>query len=239
AHLDAVIGTDISQQRDAVRAWIARSEPSKHGDPRLDGAHSVRNSVAKPPLDQASMTRIDGARRSISDATPASSISRSTPLPVPNPHDVSSVSSAILSAPNGTPLAVPRKEKSRAPLFAIIAVLVVVILAGGVYEMKHHADGATASAQRTSPESVGVVPLQVAPEPTTVAVTTTSTADKQDASVAVATPSETAAVAQPIDKGHRTTHGQHRPPPSATATQPPPASSGSAMPDDISHNPYR
>lgn len=29
AHLASVIGTDISQQRDAVRAWLARSEPSR------------------------------------------------------------------------------------------------------------------------------------------------------------------------------------------------------------------
>src|SRR6185312_14874139 len=31
SHLDAVLGTEISAQRDAVRAWLARSEPSKHG----------------------------------------------------------------------------------------------------------------------------------------------------------------------------------------------------------------
>ncbi len=239
AHLDAVIGTDISQQRDAVRAWIARSEPSKHGDPRLDGPHSGRNSVPKLPRDQASMTRIDGTRRSISDATPASAVSRSTPLPVPNPHDVSSVSSTILSAAGGTPLAVPRKEKSRAPLFAVIAVLVVVILAGGAYEMKHHRDGSTVATQSTVPESVHVVPPQVAPEPTALAATLTTTADSQDASIAAAMPSATAASAQATDKAPRTTRGRGHSSPSVTATPPPPATSSSAMPDDISHNPYR
>ena len=33
-HLEAVLGTEISAQRDVVRAWLARSEPSRHG---MDG----------------------------------------------------------------------------------------------------------------------------------------------------------------------------------------------------------
>ena len=50
--LQEVIGADLSQQRDAVRAWLARSEPSDSTGPRT-GPRS------KPILDSV-VTRVDG-----------------------------------------------------------------------------------------------------------------------------------------------------------------------------------
>jgi serine/threonine-protein kinase len=46
AHLDSVLGTDISQQRDAVRAWLARSEPSQRFS--MSGPQTTPQAVTKP-----------------------------------------------------------------------------------------------------------------------------------------------------------------------------------------------
>ena len=59
-HLEGVLGTDISAQRDAVRAWLARSEPSQRFDhvshvPGPPASHSgSHSSVSKPGVSSVS-----------------------------------------------------------------------------------------------------------------------------------------------------------------------------------------
>ena len=84
AYIEEVIGTDISQQRDAVRAWLARSEPSRNGLPKpSDSERDLQNE-----------TKVEGGRkREVSaplqpDIGSSSGVSRTpppsnTPLPAP------------------------------------------------------------------------------------------------------------------------------------------------------------
>ena len=248
AHLDSVIGTDISQQRDAVRAWLARSEPSKHGDPRLDGPNSARKSGPRLPQEQASLTRIEGSGRtskvvsdgkSQPDVATASPGSISSPLPVPNAlGEVSSVSSAILSV-TGTPEPPPPTfkippQKSRAPLVAIIVVLLLVIAGGGIFAMKK-IDTESAVAAKNPPTSS---PMPIATTPATAAATDLGQAsDRADSGVQAnaGASATTSTSAQPTgDHGPRISHGHGK---SSGASQG--AGASTAMPDDISHNPYR
>ena len=68
ACLQDVIGSDLTQQRDAVRAWLARSEPSNATGPR-----------SKPVLDSI-VTRVDGGSKSEpSSARRGNDTSRSSP----------------------------------------------------------------------------------------------------------------------------------------------------------------
>src|SRR5690606_21444012 len=94
------------QQRDAVRAWLARSEPSQ--------AH--RRSARPPPMVAESVTRIEGAREA-SESRPK----RRPAEPVTGPallgpsregERVSSVSSATLEADTAAALvAAPRRAR--------------------------------------------------------------------------------------------------------------------------------
>jgi serine/threonine-protein kinase len=245
-HLDSVIGTDISQQRDAVRAWLARSEPSKHGDPRLDGPNSARKSGPRLPSEQASLTRIEGGARTSKIASDGKSQpdleatisqpSTSMPLPVPNAlGEVSSVSSAILSVADSPAIAPPpvtvRIGKSRTPLVAIIVVLLLVIVGGGLFAMKKINAQATVAAQ---PPAADTSHTPVAAVDTSVAVASAAAqGEKIDASVAGTTTSSAAASASsPTDHIRHGGHGHGSTNSQGTA-------SPSSMPDDISHNPYR
>jgi serine/threonine-protein kinase len=265
AHLELVIGTDISQQRDAVRAWLARSEPSRQGDQRLDGTPppapaSSPVSAKSLPSEQASLTRVDGARasRNISDGGSkpsgddvAAVSSGSLPLPVPNPiprtastlGDVSSVSSAILSVPGtpGSTMAPTQRspKKSRAPMMlGVVLPLLLIFAAGGFYAAKmtkSHNVAASATAPTQTQAAIATAPGSAAPSAIAVS------ADKVDASVTVAASS--AANVTPSDKKHHGSHGHAKPPSDAASAQPsatpPTTATASAMPDDISHNPYR
>lgn len=268
AHLELVIGTDISQQRDAVRAWLARSEPSRPSDQRLDGTPppsptSSPVSARSLPNEAASLTRVDGARasRNISDGSKPSGpsvdsavSSGSIPLPVPVPvprnaskmGDVSSVSSAILSVP-GTPgspitIASPSSKKSRAPAALGILLLLALFAGGGFYVIKL-AKSETVAANTATPIQTQSV-VATSPDTSTTAATT-SAPDKVDASVATAASASAVSAnpSAPIDRKHHGAHGHAKPAVDASPAQPtatpaaPPTSS--AMPDDISHNPYR
>ncbi|MGH7281427.1 MAG: protein kinase domain-containing protein [Polyangiaceae bacterium] len=247
-HLDSVIGTDISQQRDAVRAWLARSEPSKHGDPRLDGPSSVRKSGPRLPSEAASLTKIEGSGRNPKnvsegksnpdlEATVSQPHSVSSPLPVPNAlGDVSSVSSAVLSV-TSTPEPAPPTfkippQKSRAPLFAIIVVLLLFIAGGGIFAMKK-IDAESAAAAKNQPIST---PTQVAAIAQSAATSSPQAADKIDSGMqATVSTSASAAASAAATPGDHARHGGH----GHGASQGSGASTSTGMPDDISHNPYR
>ncbi|MEO7112585.1 MAG: serine/threonine-protein kinase [Polyangiaceae bacterium] len=267
AHLELVIGTDISQQRDAVRAWLARSEPSRQGDQRLDATPppapaSSPVSAKSLPNEHASLTRIDGARASRihsegskpSGDEIAAASSGSLPLPVPNPiprtasrlGDVSSVSSAILSVPGtpGTPILVtaPPPRKSRGSSI-VIAVLLLIIVGGGFYAIKLTKSHDVAANPSTPTPTQTQTQTTIAPPPNSATATTTS--DKVDASIAPSSSASTTLLTTSTaasDKKRHASHAHAKPPVDAAAqpsATPTAAATTSATPDDISHNPYR
>ena len=156
--LQEVIGVDLTQQRDAVRAWLARSEPS--------GA-TGSGPRSRPVLDSI-VTRVDGSSKSEpSSQRDGSSASRRSNLHVPRdptrrsippsvdrgavtapapsssshllsgppssmpPEKVSSVSSAVIQVPNGYgygPISAPAPQTSAGRTGARIAIAVVAAI---------------------------------------------------------------------------------------------------------------
>ena len=155
--LQDVIGVDLTQQRDAVRAWLARSEPS--------GA-TGSGPRSRPVLDSI-VTRVDGSSKSEpSSGRDGSSASRRSGLPVPRdptrrslppsvdrgavtspapsssdlfngppssmpPEKVSSVSSAVIQVPNGYgygPASAPAPQTSAGRTGVRIAIAVVAAI---------------------------------------------------------------------------------------------------------------
>ncbi len=86
--MDGTIGAEISQQREVVRTWLARSEPGPESSGRLPGPASARSS---------------GSLRSLSarDATVAAAPAALAPTSSVRA-DVSSVSSAVLAVPEAS-----------------------------------------------------------------------------------------------------------------------------------------
>jgi serine/threonine-protein kinase len=155
AHLEVVLGTEISQQREAVRAWLARSEPSRHGQEGL-----------RPEV--TSVTKVEGSSRASDGSLPRGPASGSLPRLAPDtasgasgtsgpPSSVSGVSSvASVSAPV-SPLPVlssagpPARRASVLP-WAILAA--VVVLGGGAAWVKFgHAEGPVAGPSSPGPVS--------------------------------------------------------------------------------------
>ena len=225
--LESVMGIDLSQQRDAVRAWLARSEPNKlHGAPR-----------SRPQVDSM-VTKVDSAPSSAS--LPASQAPTS---------QVSSFSSAILQvtpshmpAANGVSLAPPvgaqppRKGAAWRALAALAAFVVVALVGVWGYRARARPPAVASSAPTASATTTAPEPQQAAVEPVTSAV---SAASPQDAPPASAAPSASAAPARKVGIGRTNRTGPPaRTPPPATAA-PPPAPTPAAVPDDLSRNPYR
>lgn len=260
AHLEAVIGTDISQQRDAVRAWLARSEPSRQGDARVDATPPPPKSGKSLPNEQASLTRVDAGRASriVSDArgshpsqpsavTATTPPSGSMPLPVPNPVqrtiDVSSVSSTILSVPGSPATAFPispaPRKKSRAPLVLGVLLMLVAASGGSFYAAKtmssHDVTASTTATPSALPQLTSAPPSAIASASfAPVAI------EKVDAGspLASATSPSSAAASAP-EKSHHGTRVRKTTNDSSAPTNPEPSATTTAMPDDISHNPYR
>jgi hypothetical protein len=161
ACLEQVIGADLSQQRDAVRAWLARSEPSGSGPPRS----------SKPMLDSI-VTRVDGGSKSepSSNRQGGNRLSRpgeervsrppvdrgavTSPAPADEPRGpreagvneqsersahadkVSSVSSVVrlpLDGSGAGPVSTASPSQSRAAKVAIALVAAVVLLGAGAW----------------------------------------------------------------------------------------------------------
>jgi len=125
AYLDSVLGTEISAQREVVRAWLARSEPSRHGVDTLQ----------RP--DSTSVTRVEGSG-SGSISGPPSGSSRVSPVSAVS--SVSSVTSAVAqpsggesatSQPSPMPVVVASPLQRRGRVWPWVG-LVAAMLAGGV-----------------------------------------------------------------------------------------------------------
>ncbi len=216
AHLETVLGTDISAHRDAVRAWLARSEPSQ----RFSGA------ILTAPRSGPSPT--------MPEAAPGVSSVSSAVIQVPG----SSTSQTPL-----TPLAameLPARRRSRVWIGA--GAVGVFLALGGIAAFSARSLHAPQIAATQAPPPVSsAAPMKpvatVAPPPAVTAEPTEKpVAPAESMTHAVSTPHVHTGFTKP--SGHSTVK------PTATAaatTAPQPTSTASptATVDDISKNPYR
>jgi serine/threonine-protein kinase len=225
-HLESVLGTDISAQRDAVRAWLARSEPSQ----RFESHHM--SGVPVPPVSQSSLS---------SQSKPGVSSVSSAVIQVPG-----HVSQSGLAA-GPSPIDLPPRSRSFVWIGGAAAgvLLVVGVL---IFMSMHNTHNA---ATTTSDKGVAT---QAPPPATTSAAVTTQTSQPSAATADTAAPPPTtthAGLAQHV--GGNSKIGPHvgsnsgvKPPPTATnanaptaTAQPTQTAAPTSTVDDISKNPYR
>ncbi len=239
--LEEVMGVDLSQQRDVVRSWLARSEPSKGGSgPR-----------ARPVFDSM-VTRVEGGPTSEPSKGPGSRAPRSGPVWAP-PEKVSSVSSAVIQLPDvfgptgpasvgATPPAPSRSSRA-----AIVLVAIVVLVGVGAWGAKTYRRSGAAARNVAGQAAAGTSSKPTA-EGTTPSTPSTPSAAAAAGSAAAATASEppapSATAPRPLVGAGGAGRGGRapgRPVGSARtpATAPPTAGTTAAPPDDLSHNPYR
>ena len=223
AHLDSVLGTDISAQRDAVRAWLARSEPSQ------------RFSASLPHMATPSQTtKPEGGPSTVSSVS-------SAVLQVPG----SSPSQAPM-----TPLAameLPARKRSRVWLGA--GAVGVLLALGGIalFSTRVMRPPPQTATQPPPPTTAPAAPAVNAPVQTAAAQTAAVQAAAPVENTVAAAESASATHAAPTHVrtifpkagGHITV----RPTATAAATTATPQTTSTASPattvDDISKNPYR
>jgi serine/threonine-protein kinase len=242
-HLEAVLGTEISAQRDVVRAWLARSEPSRHG--------------MEPPIRQeaTSVTRIEGksAEATPSSLSSVSSVSKvSAVSAVSGVTSVSSVTSAVISNPP------PGVDAVQAPLSSASVVTggdapkrarvwpwvaLAVVVAGGALWMRYPRGFGAAADAAPRPAAAPVTASAVPSSAPTAAPPATSAAMATPPEASTTMAATTAATVVIPRAGWR---GRPNPTPreptgTATPTAAPPTAAPTAapVPDDISRNPYR
>jgi len=251
ATLDQVLGTDISQQRDAVRAWLSRSEPS-HTGPRS----RPDPTGPQPQAKESVVTRVEGG------STPSSASKRgpaetSRPqidrfaVTAPAPPElltgavndkVSSVSSAVLQMPDVSSVnassSLKAQPRSKGRLVIALAAIVVVLGAS--------AWGAKSYVVKNAPTNAGLAPASTAPATRAPAPTTTAAqapaAQAPAATTATAEPSASATPSASASAVATTTASAHpKPlgrPGGGTRSQGVSRPTGN-VPDDMSKNPYR
>ena len=239
--LEEVVGTDLTQQRETVRAWLVRSEPS-----------AARNSgvpLSRPNAVDSVQTRVEGRGDSSASRRPGLPVDRgavTAPAPfelgMPSsapPEKVSSVSSAVLMV--GSSVTAPQpivQPRSNARLFvlAFVAIAAIVVLGAGAFGASRYA------ANRASPANPALTPATPAPPPPSAVPTVEPPKTAAAASEAPPPPAASAsasASAKPI----ATARGTWRPgggKPRGTGTPAgTPAGTTKAPSDDLSRNPYR
>jgi eukaryotic-like serine/threonine-protein kinase len=258
ACLESVFGADLVQQREAVRAWLARSEPS--GSSPRSRRPSLPESVATrvdsrtktepsnpsnpsrpgPPVDRLAVTA--PAPPGTASAPPPPISSAPSPSPSHPPENLSSLSSAVLYVPSqdrlGTTFVPPQR---RSPLRYVALMLVSGITIGvGVYAATQINRGGSSS-KGTTAAGPPATPTTVAAAPTEPSATASASSSATVAS-ASAEPSASASVAAkkttpPFVLGKKpggiTTAAQV---PTTRPTTPPTTTN---VPDDLSKNPYR
>jgi serine/threonine-protein kinase len=221
-HLESVLGTDISAQRDAVRSWLARSEPSQRFSGQLP-----RGPASAPSMPSMPSTKPEGAA----------------------PPGVSSVSSAVIqvgSSPSHTPapplVAMELPERRRSRVWIGGAVAGVLLVVGAVALIS------TRGSKTDSPPAATQPPPPASTANPTVATTTTPTPTQPQPSATQAEPEPAATTTRAATQTTHTSkpngHGAVKPQPTttaavatATATAPTPPPTNTV--DDISKNPYR
>ena len=260
SHLEAVLGTEISQQREAVRAWLARSEPSRHGhEPTQAESTSVtkvegRDGGSAPRVDRGSgsLPRVpaetNGSGSAGSHPSGVSSVSSVTAAVNPKAAPASSDFPLLEPVPEGG-----RPAVRRARVWPWATVAAVGILASAGWVTVHRLPRGAHASALPGPTASSPAPPQPDP-PSTGSVTV------PDARAIVTTPAASAipgpSVASAVSPAPRHPQGPARathpiviptvaPTPAAPASDPPsavvpaPAAGPSAVPDDISRNPYR
>ncbi|HSQ63512.1 MAG TPA: serine/threonine-protein kinase [Polyangiaceae bacterium] len=213
AHLESVLGTDISAQRDAVRSWLARSEPSQRYNP-----------MGAPSGIMQSVTRVEGV--------PGAGVSSVSSAVIPMAG--SSPSSAPMPPSSYASLPQPRKRM----WLWIAAPAAVVLLGVGGFALKHAATPPPAATTVAPPPITAV--SQTTP-PAAVAPPVASPAVAEVASSApTAAPTHTSHAGWKPPPGTGV-HSGTKPPPTSTQTgaTPPPTATAAPTVDDISKNPYR
>jgi len=264
--LQEVIGADLSQQRDAVRAWLARSEPSENSGPRT-GPRS------KPVLDSI-VTRVDGGSKSepSSGGREGSSASRAGRGSLPPrftadgqpvdrgavtapdlitserfstaPEKVSSVSSAVIQVPSGyrpSPMGPTPPSRARTSgRVALVVVAAIVLMAVGALGAKSLGGRGTASGGGSSARpSEPTAPLATQ-APTATATAASSGSPTTIASVAASAAPQVPPSAQPGVAGNAGGRPGARPAGRpATSVKPATTRPSGGVPDELNNNPYR
>jgi serine/threonine protein kinase len=221
AHLDSVLGTDISAQRDAVRAWLARSEPSQ----RFTGP-------LPQPMPSAAATKPEGA----GGAPGVSSVSSAV---IQVPGSPSQAPPAPLAA-----MQLPARRRSRVWLGAGAAG-VAIALAGIAAVSARSMRSAEPTQATQSPPSPVVSAAQTAtastaaPSPPTP--TPTAPPAETETAAAAATPHGHHSAVTHVHVSKPGGHGTVKPTATAATTTAKPTSTAppATTVDDISKNPYR
>jgi serine/threonine-protein kinase len=225
AYLDAVLGSEIGQQREAVRAWLARSEPNKRSSGPTRAASSPDSSgmhaTAAPRLE---VTRVEG--RAGTDVPSVPSVASAVISTHPGPK---SAPAAAASLPGGVPAYARRRVWVGAGAIAAILVAGMAWMRWTGPQGRPAAQpAALAPPPSIAPLVASSVPAPPAPPPAPATI---------DAATAQSVPTPPPPRRGPAGRP-RPARPQATPPPSA-----PPAPSASPpaapVPDDISRNPYR
>jgi serine/threonine-protein kinase len=225
--LESVVGVDLTKQRDEVRAWLSRSEPS-------NPTRGPYGSIPPPPGSSKANARfIDSTKTRVEGATREPS--RPQPEPVDRtaltaPDKVSSVSSAILqvstsTSPTAPSQAAEARHRSRSKWY--VAIAAAAIVAGGV------GFGASRIAGKPSPATPPpAATIVAAPPPSPSPARSAESAPAEEAKepkpvVSASAPASASAV--PTKK----------PAVKPAVVRPNPTGAGTGTPDDLSRNPYR
>jgi serine/threonine protein kinase len=220
SHLDAALGTETAQQREALRSWLARAEPN-------------RRSMPPPSMPPPRLAASDG------ESTPPTHAKTSAEPPEGPPSSVSSVTSPVLSTAltSGDSAVAPaasRDSRRRMGLWPWVAfVAIAIAAAGGVGWMRTRVQATSSPTPPGPMPSVAATPMA----PLTATATPVDSPLGDGPSPVVSAPIASSATAfRPPPSPQRTLRAPEAP--SATSRAPA-AVTGSAVPDDMSRNPYR
>jgi serine/threonine-protein kinase len=243
AYVEAMLGPEISEQREAVRAWVVRSDPG-------------RRSWSQPPPPVRTIaplvTRVEGKERTPSKALSPSLESLATAPSLPGvagpPSGGAPSSSASIgiqappaeSSPDATqPRSALRSTRS-APVWPWLVLVVAAVAAGLAWMLRARSNDSIDPPARA-------VPAATAPSPSSGVVVVVPTS--VPSSVAIPAAPATALASPPTSSAEPSLSSPRaalRAPPRAQENVPPPGLAGSAgarqkgpAADDISRNPYR
>jgi eukaryotic-like serine/threonine-protein kinase len=235
-YVDSVIGQEISQQRDAVRAWLAGSEPSRNDRVAVPAGPSPAAGTGSHPF----------LLRPAGPSGPAASSVSSAVIQVAEAGDAVAATALAARANEETLLAPAPRERRSAWFLATPLVLLGLGALGFVYwrssvpapvTTAHDVSAAPAPpaqepAPAAAPSDTGTsLSAQAAPDATPVAPTSSTVASAATApSVAPPTKVNPTPTVKPV-----VSHPWRGKPPPAG----PSPGGTNEEPDDIAHNPYR
>jgi hypothetical protein len=219
--LESVVGSDLTKQRDEVRAWLSRSEPSNptrgpHGTippPPTSSQHS------NPRYVDSTKTRVEGATKEVDRSA------------LTAPDKVSSVSSAVLQVstdPTAPSEAATARPRSRGKWY--VAIVAAAVIAGGIGFGASRIAGKLTPAAPPPPAATPAVTAAPSPvpSPTHSAESPAPAATEESKPVASVSAAPSASASAPTKKVVR-----------PVVVRPNPATTGATAPDDLSRNPYR